>query len=170
MIPLGVLLHLFGILAGVVGQDLVQAFFQLQEMLHVDLHIRDLTLGPGRGLVDHNLRIGQGDALSPCTGGQQERAHAGSHADADGGHVALDILHGIVDGHTRGNGTAGAVDVHLDILVGVLGLQIQQLGHHQAGGGIIDLFAQEDDAVVQQPGKDVIRTLTPVGLLHNIRD
>ena len=53
MIPLGVLLHLFGILAGVVGQNLVQALFQLQEMLHVDLHIRDLTLGPGRGLVDH---------------------------------------------------------------------------------------------------------------------
>ena len=25
-------------------------------------------------------------------------------------------LHGIVDGHTRGHGTAGAVDVHLDLM------------------------------------------------------
>ena len=82
----------------------------------------------------------------------------------------VDILHGIIDGHTRGHGTAGAVDVHLDILVGVLGLQIQQLGNHKAGGGGVDLFPQKDDPVVQQTGEDIIGPFAAIGLLDYIRD
>ena len=98
----------------------------------------------------------------------KKNAHAGGHADADGGHVALDVLHGVVDGHAVGHGAAGAVDVEMDVLVGVLGLQIQQLGHHQAGRGGVDLLPQEDNAVVQQAGEDVVRALAAVGLLHYI--
>ena len=94
--------------------------------LQVDGHVGDLALGPGGGLVDHDLRIGQRQALALGAGGQQERAHRGGHADADGGYVALDILHGVVNGHAGGDGAAGAVDVELDVLVGVLGLQIRE--------------------------------------------
>ena len=36
--------------------------------------------------------------------------------------------------------------------------------------GIIHLFAQEYDTVVEQAGENVIGTLTAVGLLHNVRD
>ena len=136
----------------------------------MDGHIGDLSLGAGRGLVNHDLRVGQGQTLALGAGGQQERTHAGSHAHADGGHVALDILHGVIDGHAVGDGAAGAVDIQLDLLVGVLSLQIQQLGDHQAGGGCVHLFPQEDDAVVEQTGKDIIGPLPPVGLLHYIWD
>ena len=118
--------------------------------------------------MDHDLGIGQRDALAPGAGGQQEGAHAGGHADADGGHIALDILHGIVDSHARGHAAAGAVDVHLDVLIGILRLQIQQLRHDQAGGGIVHFFAQEYDTVVEQTGKNVVGPLAAVGLLHNI--
>ena len=31
-------------------------------------------------------------------------------------------------------------------------------------------FAVEDDPVVEQPGEDVVGTLSPVGLLHYIRN
>ena len=139
-------------------------------MLHIDLHIRDLALGTGGGLVDHDLRVGQRDALSLGTAGQQERTHAGGHADADGGHVALNVLHGVINGHTGGHAAAGAVDIHLNILVGVLRLEIEKLCHDEAGCGIIHLFAQEYDTVVEQAGENVIGTLTAVGLLHNVRD
>ena len=139
-------------------------------MLHIDLHIGDLTLGAGGGLVDHHLGVGQSDALALGAGGQQERAHAGSHADADGRHIALDILHGVVDGHAGRHGSAGAVNVHLDVLVGILRFQIKKLGNHQAGSCIVHLFAQEDDAVIEQAGENIIGTLTPIGLLHNIGD
>ena len=92
------------------------------------------------------------------------------HTDADGGHVALDVLHGVVDRHTGGDASAGAVDIHLNVLVGVLRLQIEELRHHKAGGGIIYLFAKEHDTVVEQTGEDVVGTLSPVGLLHHVRD
>ena len=121
--------------------------------------------------------VERADALKPAGAGafavmryDDSGRTAAVACDADGGHVALDILHGVVDGHTRRHRAAGAVDVHLDVLVGVLCLQIQQLCHHQTGCGIIDLFAQEDDAVIEQPGENVVGTLAPVGLLHNIRN
>ena len=67
---------------------------------------------------------------------EQERAHGRRHADADGGDIALDVLHGVVDGHAGGDAAAGAVDIELNVLIRVLGFQIQQLGNHQrlAGG------------------------------------
>ena len=139
-------------------------------MLHIDLHIRDLALGTGGGLVDHDLRVGQRDALALGAAGQQKRAHAGRHTDADGGHVTLDVLHGVIDSHSRGHTAAGAVDIHLNVLVGILRLQIKELRHHKAGGGIIHLFAKEYDTVIEQPGKDVVGTLAAVRLLHNVRN
>ena len=120
--------------------------------------------------MDHHLSIGQGNALTLGTGGQQECTHTGSHTNADGRHIAFDILHGIIDCHACRDGTTGAVDVHLNVLVGILCLQIQQLRNYQAGSCIIHLFAQEDDAVVEQAGENIIRPLSPVGLLHNIRN
>ena len=46
-----------------------------QEVLHVDLHIRDLALRARGGLVDHNLGVGQRDPLALGAGGQQESSH-----------------------------------------------------------------------------------------------
>ena len=139
-------------------------------MLHIDLHIGDLALGAGGGLMDHHLCVGQGDTLTLSAGGQQECAHTGSHADADGRNIALDILHGVINSHAGRHGAAGAINVHLNVLVGVLRFQIEKLGNHQAGSCIVHLFAQEDDAVVEQTGKNIVRTLPPIGLFHNIRD
>ena len=117
--------------------------------------------------MDHDLTVGQGDALTLGTGGEQECAHAGGHADADGGDVALDEVHGVVDRHTGRNRATGAVDIERNILVGILGLQEQELRDHQGSGGVIDLVRQENDAVVEKTGEDVIGTLAPVGLLNN---
>src|SRR5690606_7667748 len=41
-------------------------------------------------------------------------------------------------------------DVHRDVALGILALQNQQLRHHVVGGGIVDLHAEEDDAVFEQ--------------------
>ena len=52
-------------------------------------------------LVDHDARVRQSVALAVGAGGEQHRAHGGGLADADGGHVGLDELHGVVDGEPR---------------------------------------------------------------------
>ena len=62
---------------------------------------------------------------------QQEGAHGCRHADADGGHVAFDELHGVIDSHAGRDGAAGAVDIERDILVGILRLQEEHLCDHQ---------------------------------------
>ena len=120
--------------------------------------------------MDHDLGVGQGEALALGAAGQQERTHRGGHAHADGGDVTLDILDGIVDGHTCADGAAGAVDIQADVLTGVLPFQIQQLCHDKAGGGVVDILAQHNDAVVQQTGENIIGTLPVRRLLDNVRN
>ena len=50
-------------------------------------------------LMDHDLGIGQGETLALLACCQQERTHAGSHADAKGGDVGLDKVHRVVNRH-----------------------------------------------------------------------
>ena len=116
-------------------------------MLSRDVDLCGLALGSAGGLVDHDLSIGESEPLSFGAAGKQECAHAGCHSDTGGAYVAFDIIHRIVDRHTGCNGAAGAVDVQIDILIGVFRLQEQKLCHHKAGGHVIDLFSQEDDPV-----------------------
>ena len=49
----------------------------------------------------------------------------------------------------------GAVDVDLDSLVGVLGLEEQQLRADEVGDGVIDGRAQEDDVLAEQARVEV---------------
>ncbi len=62
--------------------------------------------------MDQDLRIRQGENAYPwCRWPAKMHPWKRTHAHADGGNIALDILHGIVDGHIVGNGTARAADV-----------------------------------------------------------
>ena len=116
--------------------------------------------------MNHNLAVGQGKALPLGAGGKEEGPHGGRHPDTGGGYIALYKLHGVVDGHTGGDGAPWAVDIEIDILLRVLPLQIEHLGHHQAGGGIVHILAKDDNAVIEQAGEDVVGALSPVCLLH----
>ena len=118
--------------------------------------------------MDHDLGIGQRHTLALGAGAQQKRAHRSRQTDADGRDIALNVLHGVVDGHTCGDAAAGAVDIELNVLIRILGFQVKQLGNHQACGGVVHFFGQEHDAVVQQTGENVIAALAAAGLLNNI--
>ena len=48
----------------------------------------------------------------------------------------LDILHGIINGHTVGDHASRAVDIQGDILFRILSFQVQQLGHHNTGDAL----------------------------------
>ena len=160
--------HFFYALTGLLSENSVHACLDGLQALHVDCHIRDLALGACRRLVDHNLGVGQSHTLALGACCQQECTHGCSHADADGSHIALNVLHGIINCHTCGHAATGAVDIKLDILVRILCFQIQQLRNDQAGGGIVDFLGQENNAIVQQTGENIIAALTAAGLLNNI--
>ena len=105
--------------------------------------------------MDQDLGVRQRHALARRAARQEQRAHAHRHADADRRHVGLDELHRVVDRQARVHRAAGRVDVERDVLVGVLALEVQQLGDDQVGDLVVDRRAEEDDPLVEQPRVDV---------------
>src|SRR6266478_9588386 len=51
-------------LAGVLDVDFVESRAQAQDLTGLDLDVGGLTLGPARGLVDHDVRIREREALA----------------------------------------------------------------------------------------------------------
>ena len=64
----------------------------------------------------------------------------------------------------------GRVDVEMDVLLGVLGLQEQELRDHEIRDVVVDGAAEEDDAVAQQPRVDVEGALAALALLDHVRN
>ena len=167
IVAVGSLLDLLDGTAGILGKNPVEGITGAEDVIGRDLDIRGLTLRTAEGLVDHDLAVRQGDTLALGTCGKQERTHGGSHTDADGGHVTLNEVHGVINGQTCGNRSAGAVDIKVDILIRVLCFQEQELSYHQGGGCIVDLIGQEDDTVTQKAGEDIVGALAMGGLVND---
>ncbi len=113
--------------------------------------------------------FGSANRLPSCAGPEQDRGHRCRLADADGGHRRPHVLHRVVDGETSGDHAAGGVDVELDVLVGILALQEQELGHDDVGHIVVDLCSEEHDAVFQQTAEDVPAALAAMGGLDHLR-
>src|SRR5205809_2435362 len=131
-VALGVALDHVDRLLAVLGQDLVQALAQVQDLLGVDFHVRGLALEAAHRLVDHDARVGQAEALVGVAGGEEQRAHARRLPDAKRADVGLDELHGVVDREAGRDRAARRVDVEEDVLVRVLGLEEQELGDRKS--------------------------------------
>src|SRR5690242_14758008 len=141
---------LFG-LARVPGQDGLHGLAHPVDLVGLDLHVARLTVAAlGGRLVDQDPRVRQGDPLALGARREQHRGRTGGLADAAGGDLRLDELHGVVDRHHRRHRPAGRVDVHRDLAVRVDGLEREQLGHDIVRGGVVDLDAQEDNALLKE--------------------
>src|SRR5579862_715382 len=79
-------------------------------------------------------------------------------------------LHRVVDRQAGVDGTAGAVDVKRDLLLGVGRLEMQQLGDRQVREFVIDWAAEKDDPLVEQARVDVECPLAERGLLDHHRN
>ena len=90
--------------------------------------------------------------------------------EADRGDVVADELHRVVDREQRRDVATGAVDVDVDVLVGVLRLEVDQLGADQAGDLVVDRRLQEDDVLLEQPAVEVVGPLAAAGLLDDVGD
>ena len=104
-----------GRLTGKLRQVPVERQLVVQDLVGLDLDVRGLALRASEGLVDHDSGVGQRVAFPLRSRGQEEGPHGGGQADADGGDVGADEAHGVEDGHARGDGASGAVDVHGDV-------------------------------------------------------
>ena len=156
--------------AGVLGHDLLEPPLEGDRLTGVDLDVRRLPLEAAPDLVDQDLGVRQRHPLSFRAAGEQERAHRHRDADADRLHVRLDELHRVVDREPVVDRAARRVDVDRDVLVRVLGLEVEELGDDQVRDLVVDGRAEEDDPLVEQARVDVERALAARGLLDHHRD
>ena len=113
--------------------------------------------------------LGSARRLPGRAGGEQDGGGAGGLAQADGLDLRADVRHGVVDRGHGGEGAARGVDVQRDVAVRVGGLEHQQLGHDVVGGGVVNLDAEEDDAVLEQLGVRVLALEAVGGALFELR-
>ena len=170
VVALHVGVHALALLAGVLAEDLLQALAQRERLARVNLDVCRLPLKSGARLVDQDAPVGQDRALVGGAAGEDDRAHRHRDAAADRLHVRRDVLHRVVDRQARVDLSPWAVDVQRDVLVGVDRLQVKQLRDDEVGDLIVDLAAQEHDAVVEQPAVDVERALAARALLDDHGD
>jgi hypothetical protein len=167
VVAIGVALDLLDRLPGVLGVQLVQRVAGLEDLPRVDVDIGRLALEAGEHLVDDHPRVRQRVALALGAGREQEAAHRAGLPHADRGDVAVQVLHGVVDRQTGGHMAARRVDVQHDVLLGLFGVEEQQLRDHHVGHVVIDRGAEEDDAILEQAGEDVPAALAAVRLLQD---
>jgi hypothetical protein len=100
-------------------------------------------------------------------GREQEAAHRRRLADAHRADPRADVVHGVVDRETRGHHAARRVDVHVDVLLRVLGLEEEQLGGDERGHMVLHAAGDEHDPLAQQARIDVERPFAPIRLLDD---
>src|SRR5947207_15371130 len=120
--------------------------------------------------MDQDLGVWKRHPLARRAAGEEEGAHAHRDAHADCLDRRFYVLHRVVDREARVDASAGGVDVQADVLVRVLGLEVDQLGHDQVRDVLVDRRAEEHDSLVQQAGVDVERALAAGGLLDDHGD
>src|SRR5437667_3131640 len=124
-VAVGILFNSAQILSGVAPDDIVDQFTHAQDLARLNLQVGGLSLRPAKRLVHHDARMGQ--RVTPALGArqQQDRGHAGRLPQTEGRDRRLDELHRIVDCESGGNRTARRVDIKIDLLFGIFGLEEQ---------------------------------------------
>jgi len=117
--------------------------------------------------VNHDPGIGQAVAFSFRTCGEQDGSHTGGLAYAVGGNFAGDVLHGVVNRETCGHVTPRGVDVDADVFLRVFHLEEKQLGDDGVRHGVIDCRSDENDAILQEAGVDVVGAFAAACLFND---
>ena len=144
------------------GEYLTEHLLGLEDLLGLDLDVRGLAGDAAPGLVQHDLGVGQGEAIAFGSGGQNHGAARLGSTDAVGRHGRADEAHGVVDGHGIVDGAAGRVDIEADLASPLEVVQIEHLHDDFGGAGVVDFADQEDDSILEQ---HVVETHLTVALV-----
>src|SRR6201995_223607 len=156
VVAVGVLEDLLQGLAGVPGRELRQRLLHVAHLLGLDPDVGGGAADAAGRLVHQDRGVRHGVPLTGGARGEQELPHAGGHAHRVGGHVVGHELHHVVDRQARVHRATRGVDVQRDVPRGVLSGQQQYLGGDPVRDVVVDLLAEEDDAVPQQPLEQLV--------------
>jgi len=77
-------------------------------------------LPANQGLMQQNGGVSKHVAFAFCPAQQEYGAHAGGHPHAIGADFASEKPHRVINCQSRGNGSAGRIDVKMDVALGIL--------------------------------------------------
>lgn len=103
IVAIGIFFNPFQRLTGHFRQHLVHPSTDIQNMIGVNLYIAGLSLRSAERLMNHHFAVGSALRFPLAPGRQQEGGHAGGHTNTDGGYIAANELHCIVNRHAGGN-------------------------------------------------------------------
>src|SRR5439155_11341694 len=106
------------------NNDLAQA----QNLSGMDFDVGRLRpLDATARLVEHDRAMRQRVTLTLTAASEDQRGRAGGHPGAERADRRMDVAHRVVDGQSRRQRAARAVDVDADLLVGILAVEEEQL-------------------------------------------
>ena len=134
------------------------------------------SVSAGLGIYDTMQLVGP-DVATICTGLAASMgavlltagAHRGRQPGADGRHVGIDELHGVVNTQSGRNRPAGRINIYLYVLFGIDRFEEEQLCLDDIGRVVVDRRAEEDDAIHHQAREDVHRSDVQLALLDDRR-
>ena len=100
--------------------------------------------------MQQNAGVRSDVTLSGSPGGEQELTHRCGKTHTDGHNIGLDVLHGVIDGHARGDRSTRRVDVQVDITIGVFSSQQEELCADRICVVISHFAAKPNDALFEQ--------------------
>ena len=157
-------------MAGAIGQLLIQLLLEVENFIGLNTDVAGLAPSSTQGLVDHDPRVGEAASLALGARSQQKGPHGGRQAHAHGLHIRLDVLHGVEDAKPVVHRAPRGIDVHEDVLVGVLRLEEEELGDHPVGGFSGYGLTEKNDPLAQQARIDIERPFAPTRLFNDDRD
>lgn len=83
-VALDVGFDLLDTLAGVLGEDAVEAVAGREDVFRGDLDVCSLALSTTGRLMDHDLRVRESESLTLLARREEDRSHGSCHSDTDG--------------------------------------------------------------------------------------
>lgn len=169
VVAVGVRPHLVIVGMRMLGDDGIELLLELHYLAGLYLYVGSLSLHSAERLVYHHAAVRQRAALALLACHEKHRRHGSRHACADSGNVARDKLHGVVYPETSRDTSARRIDVYGDILVRVAAVKVQQLRLQGVCRIVVDLRAEEYDAVHHQSREDIHLRHIKLTLLEDVR-
>lgn len=136
-------------------------------MARNDLDVGRLSFGAAHHLVDHDFGVGEAEALAFLAGGEDDSRSGCCDTDAYRRNGRLDVVHGVVHRHCRGDGAAGGVDVELNVFFRIFVREEEELRDDDVRTVVVDRSIEEDDAIAKEARVDVVRSLAELGFFYN---
>src|SRR5574338_241410 len=140
--------NLLNVLACVLGQYLHQHVIEAHHFLVLDCNIRGCALLPALHVMHHDPRVRERETLALSTCGKQKAPHTGGLPYTNRNDVRLDVAHSIVNPQTGGYHSAGRVDVHVNVLLGIVTLKKEELSDNSISHCIVDAGSDENDTIL----------------------